>query len=86
MEVIDLLSTINELVGEDIRDKFVYPKGEGLGPNENSCLNNSQTSNKLNTCRLSKQGSNSKRKSTNTNLKENGIDIRKKSKQKISFW
>ena len=65
VEAIDLLSTINELVREDIRDSFIYPKKEGLDLNDNSGLNSSQNSIDLNTSTLSKKGS-SKRKNTNT--------------------
>ena len=85
LEAIDLLSTINELVREDIRDKFVYPKGEGGDANENSGLNSSQTSNnELNTSTLSKQGGNTKRKNTNTNVKDSGV-IRKTSNTKLAL-
>ena len=69
LEAIDLLSTINELVREDIRDKFIYPKGEGAEPNENSGQNSSQTSNELNTSTLSKRGG--KRKNTNSHSTSN---------------
>ena len=69
IEAIDLLSTVNELVREDIRDKFIYPKEEAT-ENENSGLNSSQTSNnELNTSNISKQGG-LKRKNTNTNNKK----------------
>jgi hypothetical protein len=65
VEAIDLLSTINELVREDIRDSFIFPKSEVLDLNDNSGLNSSQNSIDLNTSTISKKGS-SKRKNTNT--------------------
>ena len=84
VEAIDLLSTINELVREDIRDSFIYPKQEGLDLNENSGLNSSQNSIDLNTSTLSKKGS-SKRKNTNVSNKKSSNTklavVRKNSKR-----
>ena len=62
----DLLSTINELVREDIRDSFIFPKTDVLDLNDNSGLNSSQNSIDLNTSTISKKGT-AKRKNTNTN-------------------
>ena len=66
VEAIDLLSTINELVREDIRDNFIFPKDKDLELNDNSGNNSSQNSIELNTSTLSKKG-NTKRKNTNSN-------------------
>jgi hypothetical protein len=66
IEAIDLLSTINELVREDIRDSFIFPKTDVLDLNDNSGLNSSQNSIDLNTSTISKKGT-AKRKNTNTN-------------------
>ena len=84
VEAIDLLSTINELVREDIRDSFIYPKTEGLDLNENSQLNSSQNSIDLNTSTISKKGS-SKRKNTNTKVNNNTITKQKSSNKKLSL-
>ena len=82
VEAIDLLSTVNELVREDIRDKFIFPK-EGMD-NENSGLNSSQNSNnELNTSTLSKQGL-KKKSSKNLNSKSSNTKlsiVRKNSKR-----
>ena len=80
IEAIDLLSTINELVREDIRDSFIYPKGEVNEQNENSALNSSQNSIDLNNSTISKKGS-SKRKNTNANKEKD----RKNSITKIAI-
>jgi hypothetical protein len=86
LEAIDLLSTINELVREDIRDQFVYPKMEGTEQNESGGLNSSQNSNnELNTSTLSKQGSNAKKKNTNINIIDNNSINRKTSNTKLAL-
>ena len=66
IEAIDLLSSINELVREDIRDSFIFPKTEVLDLNDNRGLNSSQNSIDLNISTISKKGT-SKRKNANTN-------------------
>ena len=81
IEAIDLLSTINELVREDIRDSFIYPKEDGLGADES--LNSSQNSIDLNTSQISNKGikhkkNSSSKKSSNTKL----ALVRKNSKKK----
>jgi hypothetical protein len=63
LEAIDLLSNINELVREDIRDTFIYPKDEAMSP-ENDSLNSSQNSVDLNTSQISNKGNKKRRKSS----------------------
>ena len=80
LEAIDLLSNINELVREDIRDTFIYPKDEAMSP-ENDSLNSSQNSVDLNTSQISNKGLKKKstsRRSSNTKL----AIVRKNSKKK----
>ena len=62
LEAIDLLSNINELVREDIRDTFIYPKEEGVSP-ENDSLNSSQNSVDLNNSQISTKGLKKRRSS-----------------------
>ncbi len=80
LEAIDLLSNVNELVREDIRDSFIFPKEEGVGQ-ENDSLNSSQNSVDLNTSQISNKGLKKKstsRRSSNTKL----AIVRKNSKKK----
>ena len=63
LEAIYLLSNINELVREDIRDTFIYPKDEAMSP-ENDSLNSSQNSVDLNTSQISNKGNKKRRKSS----------------------
>ena len=80
LEAIDLLSNVNELVREDIRDSFIFPKEEGVGQ-ENDSLNSSQNSVDLNTSQISNKGlkkKNTSRRSSNTKL----AIVRKNSKKK----
>ena len=72
IETIDLLSNINELVREDIRDSFIFPKEEGIGF-DNDSLNSSQNSVDLNASQISNKGKKKKsnsnsRRSSNTKL------------------
>jgi hypothetical protein len=82
IEAIDLLSNINELVREDIRDSFIYPKDEGLGL-ENDSLNSSQASIDLNTSQISNKGGTKKRKSSSKRNSKMAI-VRKNSKKQAS--
>ena len=68
IEAIDLLSNINELVREDIRDSFIYPKQDGLAL-DNDSLNSSQTSIDLNTSQISNKGIKKKKASSKRNSK-----------------
>ena len=80
IEAIDLLSNVNELVREDIRDSFIFPKEEVAGQ-ENDSLNSSQNSVDLNTSQISNKGlkkKNTSRRSSNTKL----AIVRKNSKKK----
>ena len=80
LEAIDLLSNVNELVREDIRDSFIFPKEEGVGQ-ENESLNSSQNSIDLNTSQISNKGLKKKstsRRNSNTKL----AIVRKNSKKK----
>ncbi len=80
LEAIDLLSSVNELVREDIRDSFIFPKEEGAGQ-ENESLNSSQNSIDLNASQISNKGlkkKNTSRKSSSTKL----ALVRKNSKKK----
>ena len=82
LEAIDLLSNINELVREDIRDTFIYPKDEAMSP-ENDSLNSSQNSVDLNTSQISNKGNKKRRKSSSkksSNIKQ-GL-VRKNTKKK----
>ena len=71
IETIDLLSNINELVREDIRDSFIFPKEKGVG-GEGDSLNSSQNSIDLNSSQISNKGTkkkkNSSKKNSNTKL------------------
>ena len=81
LEAIDLLSNVNELVREDIRDSFIFPKEEGVGA-EGDSLNSSQNSIDLNTSQISnkdtKRRKSSSKKSSNTKL----ALVRKNTKKK----
>ena len=79
LEAIDLLSNINELVREDIRDTFIYPKEEGVSP-ENDSLNSSQNSVDLNNSQISTKGL-KKRKSSKKAISKPAL-LRKNTRKK----
>ena len=68
LEAIDLLSTINVLVRDDIRDKFIFPKNDIDQNYDKNNVNNSENSIDLNTSTISKKskmGNVKKKPSTN---------------------
>ena len=81
IESIDLLSNINELVREDIRDSFIYPKEEDMG-GENDSLNSSQNSIDLNVSQISNKGIKKKKNSSKRNSNTKLALVRKNSKKK----
>ena len=81
IEAIDLLSNVNELVREDIRDSFIYPKEEGAGA-EGDSLNSSQNSIDLNTSQLSNKGPKRRKSSSKRNSNTKLALVRKNSKKK----
>ena len=81
IEAIDLLSTINELVRDDIRDKFIFPKNDIMENNEKNNINSSQNDVDLNTSTLSKK---SKMGATvKTKTSSNKLTLVKKSTKNI---
>jgi hypothetical protein len=82
IEAIDLLSNVNEMVREDIRDSFIYPKEDGLALNDDS-LNSSQTSVDLNTSQISNKGTTKKKKPSSKRNSKLAI-VRKNSKKQNS--
>jgi hypothetical protein len=81
IEAIDLLSTINELVREDIRDSFIYPREEGVTGDENS-LNSSQNSIDLNSSQISSKGIKTKKSTSKRNSNTKLALVRKNTKKK----
>ena len=81
IEAIDLLSTVNELVREDIRDSFIYPREEGVTGDENS-LNSSQNSIDLNSSQISSKGIKTKKSTSKRNSNTKLALVRKNTKKK----
>ena len=80
IETIDLLSNINELVREDIRDSFIFPKEEGVG-GEGDSLNSSQNSVDLNSSQISNKGTKKKKNSSKRNSNTKLALVRQNSKK-----
>ena len=80
IETIDLLSNINELVREDIRDSFIFPKEEGVG-GEGDSLNSSQNSIDLNSSQISNKGTKKKKNSSKRNSNTKLALVRQNSKK-----
>ena len=80
IEAIDLLSNVNELVREDIRDSFIYPKADVLGL-ENDSLNSSQNSIDLNTSQLSNKDTKKKKNTSKRNSNTKLAIVRKNSRK-----
>ena len=80
IETIDLLSNINELVREDIRDSFIFPKAEGVG-GEGDSLNSSQNSIDLNSSQISNKGTKKKKNSSKRNSNSKLALVRQNSKK-----